>query len=287
MRSKIKITELHKLQAQYENFVSLTVSVGSARQYCKCLSTFFDRFPDYTSPEEFTRRDIEDYRIWRLREKMSPVTINYEIAVIRAFWGWMMDMDRVTWNPASQVKRLKTKEPPKDSLSVAEQLSLQKGCFRWEDRALVALALTTGLRPNSMVQIEKSEIDFDDLRLSLPAEKMKAGRNHTVPLPAWVVKILEEAPDGRIFEGYARDAKGLTYRWNNICRRAGIKLLGLRTARRTFATTLLRSGADLRIVQDLLGHKNITTTSRYLTPADSETVRAAVEKLPSPISEQL
>ena len=275
-----RTTELYDLQAQYEHYVSLTASKQTARRYCYCLGNFFSRFPDRKSPEEFTRRDVEDYRIWRLREDASPRTVNYECAVLRAFWNWMRDMERVTWNPASQVKRLKEKDPPKSSLSVADQLSLEKGCFNWADRALLGLALTTGLRGETLVNLDKSEIDFVEERLVIPAEKMKAGRNHEIPLPARVLEILKEAPDGRIFEGYAKNAASLSYRWNCICRRAGIRLKGIRTARRSFATTLLRSGADLRLVQDLLGHRNISTTSRYLTPADSQTTRDAVNKLP-------
>lgn len=275
-----RTSELYDLQAQYEHYISLTGTRQTARRYCACLTNFLSRFPDRERPEEFTRRDVEDYRIWRLREKVSPCTVNYEVAVLRAFWNWMRDMERVTWNPASQVKRLKEKDSPKQSLSVADQLQLEKGCFQWADRALVGLALTSGLRGETLVSLERSEIDFVEQRLVIPAEKMKAGRHHEIPLPARVLEILKECPDGRIFEGYAKNAAGLTYRWNCICRRAGIQLKGIRTARRSFATTLLRSGADLRLVQDLLGHRNIATTSRYLTPADSQTTRDAVNKLP-------
>lgn len=275
-------TELYMLQAQYENFVTLTVSRGSAVRYCKSLESFFSRFQDKARPEEFTRRDVEDFRIERIREGVNPVTINYEVAIVRAFWNWMMDMDKVTWNPASQVKRLKVKEAPKVSLNVSEQLSLQKGCFCWGDHALVALALTTGLRGQTLAELRKEFVDFEGQRLVVPGDIMKAGRNHEVPLPAWVLKILGEAPDGRIFEGYAKNAASIRYRWNNICRRSGVSPKGIRAARRTFATTLLRGGTDLKIVQDLLGHKNILTTSRYLTPADNQTTRDAINRLPVP-----
>ena len=260
----------------------MTTSRETARRYAKSLHAFFSRFPDRTHPEEFTRRDVEDFRIWRLREHISPRTVNYDITIVRAFWNWLMDQDRVAWNPAAQVKRLKEREAVKSSLTVAEQLQLQKGCYCWADKALVALCLTTGLRGATLVQLEKSEINFERGCLTIPAEKMKAGRNHEIPLAGWVLSILKDAPEGKIFQGYAKNTFGVSYRWNNICRRAGVAGKGIRTARRTFATTLLRSGADLKLVQDLLGHKNVLTTSRYLTPADSQTTRDAVNKLPVP-----
>jgi integrase len=278
-------SELYKLQASYENFTTLTVSRNTAVRYAKALTTFLDRFPDRREPDEFTRRDVEDYKIWRMREGLNPRTVNYEVSIVRAFWNWMLDQELVTWNPATKVKRLKEKEPIKTSLTIPEQLQLQKGCYNWGDHALVALALTTGLRGETLALLEKSEINFDEARLVIPATKMKAGRNHEIPLPTWVLNILKDAPDGYIFAKYAKNANSIRYRWNAICRRAGVAPKGIRTARRTFATTLLRGGADLKLVQDLLGHRSVLTTSRYLTPADSDTTRAAVDKLPNPEKE--
>lgn len=277
-----KRSEMHDLQAMFERSIALTATPATANRYARALEVFFSHFTDYTEPEQFTRRDVEDFRIWRLREEISPRTINYEVGVARAFWNWLLLMERVTWNPASQVKRMREKEPPKTSLSIKDQMALQKGCYRWGDRCLVALALTTGLRGETLVALEKVDFDFELSRVVVPAAKMKTGRNHEIPLPTWVLTILDEAPDGRIFEGYARNSAGISYRWNTICRRAGIEPKGIRTARRSFATTLLRSGTDLKLVQDLLGHKNITTTSRYLTPADDQTIRDAVNRLPIP-----
>lgn len=277
-----KRTELHDMQANYEYLVLMTTTGSTARRYSKALEAFFSRFPDKGRAEEFTRRDVEDYKIWRLREGLNPRTINYELTIVRAFWNWMIDQDIVTWNPAAQVKRLREKEAEKKSLSIADQLQLWKGCWSWADKALVGLALTTGLRGATLVSLEKSEINFERGCLTIPAEKMKTGRNHEIPLPKWVVEIMKEAPNGKLFEGYSRNTAGLSYRWNSICRRSGIDSKGIRSARRTFATTLLRSGADLKLVQDLLGHRNVITTSRYLTPADSQTARDAVNKLPNP-----
>lgn len=280
-----KWTVLHTLQAQYENFVTLTVSRPTAVRYCKALEDFFSRFPDRSRPEEFTRRDVEDYRVIRLRDGITPRTINFTLGAVRSFWNWMTDMEVASWNPASQVKRLKEKEPAKKSLSIADQLQLQKGCFSWGDQALVALALTTGLRGETLAALLKSEVDFEQGRLVIPPEKMKTARSHETPLPEWVLDILKDSPEGRIFDGYARNANSIRYHWNCICRRAGVEPNGIRSARRSFATTLVRSGVDLGIVKDLMGHKNILTTSRYLTPADSATTRDAINRLPDPSKE--
>lgn len=274
--------KLHDLQARYEKYVLLTTTHRTAVRYAQCLDNFLRRFADKTDPTEFVRADIEDYRILRLREGINARTINYEVQILHAFWNWMMDMGYISWNPCNRVKRLKMKEPERKSLTLEQQERLYETsrALRLHDQILVAIALSTGLRVETLIQLETSEVDFADSRLVIPADKMKAGRNHEIPLRADVLELLRQLPPGRIFQGYARTAQTLSRRWNSLCQRAQIPLRGLRTARRTFATTLLRSGGDLRMVQDLLAHKNISTTSRYLTPADSATVRKALEKLP-------
>lgn len=279
---RFRQSELHDLQASYENYVSLTASPNTSTRYAKALEQFFKRFSDRSEPEEFSRRDVEDFKIYRLRDKVSARTVNYEVSVVRAFWNWLIQMERVTWNPASKIKRLREKDPPRVSLSVEQQLALYRVCQNTGDDLLVGLALTTALRGDTLSQLTKQEVDFETNRLVIPADKMKAGRNHEVPLRLREIELLRTLPEGRVFEGYAKNPIALRYKWLRICERAGVPSKGLRTARRTVATTLLRSGSDLRLVQDLLGHRNIATTSRYITPADESTVRDAIEGLPEP-----
>lgn len=284
----MKETDIHKFQAQYERYVALTTSRTTAIRYSKALESFFKRFRDRNSPEDFTKLDIEDFKVYRLREGVSPSTVNYEVQIVKSFWSWMIRMDVAPYNPATSTRRLKTIEPRKESLSLEDQDRLYAtvcAIGSLHDRLLTSLVLSTGLRAETLIQLETTDIDLETRTLRIPATKMKAGRNHEVPLRQDVIELLGQLPEGRLFDGYARSAKMLSYRFSRLLQRSGTKLRGLRTGRRTFATTLLRTGADIGMVQTLMGHRSVLTTSRYITPADSSQIKAAVDKLPKPQAE--
>jgi len=281
----VKRSQMHDLQASYENYVSMTTSRVTAVRYAGALENFFRRFTEKRDPEEFTKRDVEDYKIYRLRDKVSPRTVNYELQVVKSFWNWMIRMEIVTYNPLTSAKRLKEKEPERKSLSEEDQARLYataESMGSLHDRLLVFLSLSTGLRATTLSQLETSDVDFEASCLRIPAEKMKAGRNHEIPIQPGLVELLKQVPEGRVFEGYAKNAKTLSYRFDRLLRRSGLSLRGLRTSRRTFATTLLRTGTDIGIVKDLMGHRSVLTTSKYITQADSAQVKAALDKLPGP-----
>lgn len=278
-----KQSALHLYQAQFENYVALTTTQSTSRRYALALENFFRRFSEKREPDEFTRRDIQDYQIYRMRDKVSPSTVNYEVQVVSSFWNWLMRQDIVSYNPVTTSKRLKQREPERKSLSEEEQVRLYQtveAMGSLHARLLVSLSLATGLRAQTLVQLDNTDIDFERSCIRVPAVKMKAGRNHEIPIRPGLIDLLKQLPEGRLFEGYADNAKKLSYRFSRLLHRAGIKLNGLRTGRRTFATTLLRTGTDIGIVKDLMGHKSVLTTSKYITQADSAQVKAAIDRLP-------
>lgn len=273
------ITMISKLQAQYEQYINATASRETSKRYTKSLNAFFDYFPEKADPREFAKLDVEDFKAYRRKKGVSATTVNYDITVLKGFWNWMINMDAVTYNPVT-VKRLRQKEPLRLSLTEPEQRDVYAACLNASEKLLVALSLSTALRCQSMVELEKSNFDFERGMLSIPAEKMKSGRALELPLRADVIELVRALPEGRLWGPWAKNSDALSRRFTLILKRAGIGLRGLRTARRTVATTLLRNGADVRLVRDLLGHTDIKMTMKYLTPATSSELSAAIARMP-------
>lgn len=270
---------LSKLQAQYERFVDATASRETSKRYTKSLNSFFDRYPEKTDPREFSKSDVEDFKAYRRKSGVSATTVNYDIQIVRAFWNWMIDLDAATYNPAT-VKRLKQQEPVRASLAESAQVEVYGACLNANERLLVGLALTTGLRCKTLVQLERSEFDLERGMLYVPPEKIKNRKALELPIMATEIALVRELPEGRLWGDFARTTDALSRRFTLILKRVGIGLRGLRTARRTVATTLLRNGVDVRLVRDILGHANISTTNKYATPATNVEIAAVIGALP-------
>jgi integrase len=151
-------------------------------------------------------------------------------------------------------------------------------------RPMVILAAWQGLRAAEVSRIRGEDVDPDGGTLHV---RGKGGRERTLPLHPAVVEMAETMPiRGWWFPSPAASRKGrpvlpsaVTAAVKRTCRAAGMPAHGAHPLRHWFATWALRSGADLRTVQELLGHASPATTAIY-TEVSDEARRAAVLRLP-------
>jgi site-specific recombinase XerD len=219
---------------------------------------------------------------------LSRSTIARKLASIRSFYRHLVERGELEANPADLVatpKRdaylprvLRADEVAAllDAIPTGEPLELR-------DRAMFELAYAAGLRAEEIVNLEVSDVDPDGEELRVSG---KGGRTRIVPAgePAWRVidAYLEGArprlaaaddggPGGRVEAALFLSRRGRRLSTSDVRRRLAVRVQRLaagagvspHTLRHSFATHLLEGGADLRAIQELLGHASISTTQTY------------------------
>jgi len=259
------------------------------------LSPHFKRiFKLATLVSTISPADIDSYRDERLQELnpwKKPITarnVNYEVETIRAFFYYLRRFrDPELKNPAAGLKGLQVTKKIVDSYEEAELKAFFKVCTK-EEKAIFKTFYLTGLRDQELATLYWEDIDFVKKQLTVRAKPNlgfipKDWEEREIPLHPELLRILKGLPrrhPNLVFP----TAKGkpnahflkLLLR---IVKRGNLKgKWYLHKFRKTFGTETLRRGADIRTVQALLGHKDIATTSQYLSTS-TDRMRDAVGKL--------
>lgn len=230
-----------------------------------------------------------DIQTWatRRRQEVAPATVNRELSFLRRIFNVAIANGLVEKNPVKQINFYREPSGRVRWLTDEEEARLRQeiGEKRWP---LVAFAVHTGLRQAEQFGLRWKDVDLQNAVLTIPRSK-HGGVRH-VPLGETALAILREAPS-RLHSTYVfPSATGETplnatnFRqrvFEPAIRRAGIADFRWHDLRHTFASRLVMRGADLRTVQELLGHKTLTMTLRYahLAPAH---LQSAVRLLDSP-----
>ncbi len=148
---------------------------------------------------------------------------------------------------------------------VIENKKTHKGTIV-RDSLMVELALKSGLRRGELANLEVKDVHPDFLIV----RNGKGGKDRVIPLSTAIALRLknfieQEKPDQKVF---GLKPASITMKIKSFARRAGLENLHAHTLRHKFATDLLEHGADVRSVQDLLGHENLSTTQVYLSVTD-------------------
>ena len=244
-------------------------------------------------PREMTRQTIEEAQEAMLTAKLSPRTINHQVGLAVAALRWAYEREIVNRAPPKW-KRLDVKgQSPRKYLTATELRRLFAALDRSEFRRLrpvVMLAAYAGLRLGEIVALRWQDVDLDDGWIHVRPRKgwspKTAASERSIPITEELASLLCVPPTCRTW--VAARAPGA--QWNrrhlgqNVRRlfdAAELHAEGPHTLHRlrgTFATEVLRSSGDLRSLQAILGHANLSVTSVYLAEVD-EHKRAAVRGL--------
>jgi site-specific recombinase XerD len=254
-------------------------------------------------------RDLGDVKVTHLRaflageQKRRPAVSSQArtTAALKCFFRFLVEEERIVRDPALPLRTPKKRETLPDTLSLGELEQLLAQPAReelWErhfpgkperDRLLLALMAYAGLRRGELVGLDWDDVDLS--RRLLRVRKAKGGRQRTVPIHSALALLFAEyyatrvpLTDQAVFVGVQGNRLhytqlGQTFR--HYVNAAGInerKRVTPHTLRHVFASELLRAGANLRQIQELLGHKHLDSTQRY-TRVNAHELRGAIKRL--------
>ncbi|MBP9667751.1 tyrosine-type recombinase/integrase [Candidatus Saccharibacteria bacterium] len=289
---------------------SLEVEGGRSAKTAENYKLYLERFVEFSDDIEvgnITTETVRKYRLWLNRYKnehddeLATITQSYHLIALRGFLKYLSDRNIPTL-PADKIKLPKVSRKQVtflhfdevtrllDEINTSEESGLR-------DRAILELLFSSGLRVSELVNLDRGHVNTKRREFMVRGKGQKdrpvfISQAAADRLDEYIAARLDNLPP--LFLSYSRnnvasqagDFRRLTARSiqrmiHKYARLAGItKHVSPHTMRHSFATDLLMNGADLRSVQSMLGHSNISTTQVY-THVTDEHLREVHERFHS------
>lgn len=220
-----------------------------------------------------TTTDLERFLGFLRSSQKKTRSLVRNLSALRSFFGFLMRDGKISVNPMMEIDIPKFRAPIPRALSADEMAKLldmpktHKTALR--DRTILELLYATGLRVSELINLKKNDVN---LEAGFVIASGKRSKERMIPLGSHarsILKVYLEQTDTAMPFLFSNGRGGIITRqavWKLI-RQYGLKIGGVKisphTLRHTFATHLLEGGADLRSVQILLGHEDISTTQIY------------------------
>jgi integrase/recombinase XerC len=270
---------------KYINYLEVerNASAYTVRNYTHDLLDFFSylKSKKLSSLNEVDKHVVRGYLSHLMKEGFAKISIARKLSAIRSFYRYLLREEIITVSPVATTsspkldKRLPTFLTPEETVRLLEapNLSMPQG---QRDHALMELLYASGLRVSELVSLDLEQLNLntDEIRVWGKGAKERValmGKPAAMALGAYLsqgrLKLLGKKRSRALFVN--RDGGRLTERsiqriLEKYTLAAGIsKRVHPHTLRHTFATHLLDGGADLRVVQELLGHANLASTQIY------------------------
>ena len=204
-------------------------------------------------------------------------SIGRKLAAIRSFFRFLLRRGTIVKNPAELVATPKKEQRLPFHLDIDQATTLMEAPddgqkYALRDRAILELLYSSGLRVSELTGLNIGELDLGSGMVRVTG---KGGKERIVPVGSRALEALQEYL-GQRSDGMTKGAFFLNTRGGRINRRcvarivdthvmriASFKRISPHTLRHTFATHMLEGGADLRAIQELLGHASLSTTQKY------------------------
>ena len=273
-------------------------SESTVNTYTSHIKAFL-RWLSATDPpvmlDEVSKLHIRAFLLHEANRGLARTTRSTTLFALRSFWRFLVAEDIAERSPAAEVtqpcpirSRVEFYSDPEADAIIA--WTTARSSLRWRVGAVMLLTLRyTGLRVNELVSLKISDVDLAARRICLVG---KGGKPRVVPFPHLLQRVLVEylekvrpaLPASPYLFANPRGNRRLRGRYGRRALEDLVAEAGTSAGvtgrhfphrwRHTYATSLVRRGEDIHVLQRLMGHSNIATTSRYLHLSDTDLVEA-------------
>jgi integrase/recombinase XerC len=272
----------------------LTVERNVSEHTRKAYIADIEEFAEFLQKNDFIKNTFElsqveietirAYLVYLFRRKVKKVTVNRKISSLRAFYKYLIRSGRNKNNPAAMIQTAKTEKYMPNFLSVDEMFEVLKvphddSITALRNQAMLELFYSSGLRLSELAGLNVMDLDFQQ---SLVKVRGKGRKERIVPIGKPALTAIQEylaktyelrkKVDEDVFKyplflnvrGTRITVRSIARIVDEITKKSGIgRKISPHALRHSFATHLLNAGADLRSIQELLGHESLSTTQKY------------------------
>jgi len=269
------------MKEQIEQFIRyLEVENDASKHTLRAYKKDLDSFSEYVGGKErdIEMIDIRGFIASQISNGLSKTTAARRLASVRSFLNYLCREGFISSNPAKLVTNPKTEKRLPNFLSVDDVFTLIEkpdgiGFLYARDRAILELLYSSGLRVSEIAELNVDDINTKE---GLVKVRGKGKKERILPIGSKAIdaiktyaveKMLLKKKDRAMFlnrSGSRLTDRGVRRIVVKYSRMIGINgQIGPHTLRHTFASHLLQAGADLRVIQELLGHSSLSTTQKY------------------------
>lgn len=258
----------------------LEIENDASRHTLRAYRKDLEAFNEYlgTKTVDIEMIDVRGFVAQQIKDGLSRTTASRRLASIRSFLNFLCREGFIRHNPAKLVSTPKTEKKLPQFLSVDDVFSLIEkpddiGFIHARDKAILELLYSSGLRVSEMAELNVDDVNTKE---GLVKVRGKGKKERILPIGSkaigaiksyMVEKMLLKKKNRAMFinrSGTRLSDRSIRRVVVKYSRMIGINgQIGPHTLRHTFASHLLQAGADLRVIQELLGHSSLSTTQKY------------------------
>lgn len=205
-------------------------------------------------------------------DRLKPASLGHRVRIFHALWRWLVDEEYIEVDPSRRIKEPKLGERIPKALSPEQIEDLRDACRTPREHALLELFFATGARLSEVCQLNRQDVQWDqrtariigkgnkerDLYWGAKAQRWLRLYLNTRTDDCPALFVTERCPIRRL------EAKSIYHAIKRLARAAGMQdIVWPHRLRHSLATTLIDNGADLTVVQSILGHSKPSTTLLY------------------------